>query len=238
MHILGPTGRVGFGKFHNYGEQVIWPKWKIIWRSPWARNDDWPKWKILWVLFLFCAMAIAGRALLLDYVHGNDRLDDLWLTYITEVTIWQQDRITDIITELSTTIQMELNSFCRLDGRDNSQERPDIPSLNQKYAYIIITTCNLCRYMYNWLLMIFVGGTFRVLWTPVIDSAIKFNDFERGQQLLQPKQKVMPIPMGKSIQQKIYVVHIVPDEDVGSKSSGICYETHIYIYIYIYIYIL
>ena len=122
---------------------------------------------------------------------------------------------------------MELNSFCRLDGRDNSQERPDIPSLNHTYAYIVITTCNLCRYMYNLLLMIFVGGTFRVLWTPVIDSAIKFNDFERGQQLLQPKPKVMPIPMGTSIQKKIYVVHIVPDKDVRSKSSGICYETHI-----------
>ena len=67
-----------------------------------------------------------------------------------------------------------------------------------------------------------------MLWTPVIDSAIKFNDFERGQQLLQPKPKVMPtIPMGTSIQQKIYVVHIVPDKGVRSKSSGICYETHI-----------
>ena len=28
-------------------------------------------------MMLFCAMAIAGRALHVDYVHGHDRLDDL-----------------------------------------------------------------------------------------------------------------------------------------------------------------
>lgn len=62
-----------------------------------------------------------------------------------------------------------------------------------------------------------------MLRTPVIVLAIKSNDFERGQQLLQPKPKVILIPMGTGIQQNFFVVQVAPDEDVRIKRSGICY---------------
>ena len=47
----------------------------------------------------------------------------------------------------------------------------------------------------------------------MIDSAIKFNDFQRGQQLIQPKPKVIPIQMGAGIEQKSFVVKIATDEE-------------------------